>query len=133
MMIGTREAGWTPLDWNSRMKILLGIAKGIAHIHSIMGWEFFHGNISSSNVLVTTDLQGRISDFAVTSFFCSSFKFFEKGYQPPEVIESRKLTQKSDVYSFGILLFEMLTGKSPLECKHLPSWLGFKPWMAFLL
>lgn len=50
------------------------------------------------------------------------------GYNSPEVIETRKVTQKSDVYSFGVLLLEMLTGKSPLQhsgyndAVDLPRW-----------
>lgn len=50
------------------------------------------------------------------------------GYNAPEVIETRKVTQKSDVYSFGVILLEMLTGKTPLkyagynEIIDLPRW-----------
>ena len=73
--------GWTPVDWHSRMKISLGVAKGIAHIHSISGGEFVHGNISSSNALVTADIQGRISNLTITSSVSDSFDHLGKiGY-----------------------------------------------------
>ncbi|KAF2306622.1 hypothetical protein GH714_019860 [Hevea brasiliensis] len=57
--------GRTPLDWESRVKISLGAARGIAHIHSAGGGKIIHGNIKSSNVLLTLDLRGCISDFGL--------------------------------------------------------------------
>ncbi|XAR66053.1 Non-specific serine/threonine protein kinase [Bertholletia excelsa] len=63
---GNRGIGRTPLDWDSRLKISLGTAKGIAHIHSQGGGaKFTHGNIKSSNILLTQDLDGCISDFGL--------------------------------------------------------------------
>lgn len=126
---GNRGIGRTPLDWDTRLKISLGSAKGIAHIHTEGGVKFTHGNIKSSNVLLTRDLDGCISDFGLTPLMnYISYKYRCAGYRAPEVIETRKGTQKSDVYSFGVLLLEMLTGKSPLplsgqdEVVDLPRW-----------
>ncbi|CAK8542103.1 unnamed protein product [Lathyrus sativus] len=116
LLHGKSETGRTRLDWDSRLKIMAGAAKGIAYIHSSNGRKLVHGNIKSSNVLLSTDLQGCISDFGLTSLtsLCVSPKS-PSGYQAPEVNESRKHTQKSDVYSFGVLLLEMLTGKTPVQ------------------
>ncbi|CAN4123419.1 unnamed protein product [Withania somnifera] len=126
---GNRGIGRTPLDWDTRMKISLGAAKGIAHIHTEGGVKFIHGNIKSSNVLLTRDLDGCISDFGLTPLMnYIAYKYRCTGYRAPEVIETRKGTQKSDVYSFGVLLLEMLTGKSPLPLSghdvvvDLPRW-----------
>ncbi|XP_016501017.1 putative inactive receptor kinase At5g58300 [Nicotiana tabacum] len=112
---GNRGFGRIPLDWDARLKISLGAAKGISHIHSDGGFKFIHGNIKSSNVLLTKELDGCISDFGLTTLTnYVSIKYKGAGYCAPEVIETRKGTQKSDVYSFGVLLLELLTGKSPL-------------------
>ncbi|GFY83540.1 leucine-rich repeat protein kinase family protein [Actinidia rufa] len=125
---GNRGTGRT-LDWDSRVKISLGIAKGIAHIHSEGGVKFTHGNIKSSNILLTQDLDGCISDFGLTPL--TNFpgpKSRGPGYCAPEVIETRKSTHKSDVYSFGVLLLEMLTGQAPVkslghdDAVDLPRW-----------
>ncbi|XP_004492584.1 probable inactive receptor kinase At5g58300 [Cicer arietinum] len=129
LLHGSSEMGRTPLDWDSRLKIMAGAAKGIAHIHSANGRKLVHGNIKSSNVLLSIDLQGSISDFGLTPLtsLCVSPKS-PPGYQAPEVNESRKSTQKSDVYSFGVLLLEMLTGKTPAQYSghddvvDLPKW-----------
>lgn len=129
MTAGNREIGRTPLDWESRVKISLGSARGIAHIHSSGGGKLIHGNIKSSNVLLSQDLQGCISDFGLTPLMSYlTVPSRNPGYRAPEVIENRKPTQKSDVYSFGVLLLEMLTGKAPIQSPghddlvDLPRW-----------
>ncbi|XP_015950574.1 probable LRR receptor-like serine/threonine-protein kinase At1g51810 [Arachis duranensis] len=121
LLHGTTKDRENPLDWDSRMKILLGVAKGLAHIHSLDGGNYVHGNIRSSNVLVTNDHQGCISDLSMTYSLSISFpQFRNTGYQDRDFCFGRKekvnvLTQKCDVYSFGVLLFEMLTGRVPSE------------------
>ncbi|XP_017408560.1 probable inactive receptor kinase At5g58300 [Vigna angularis] len=128
LLHGTRETGRAPLDWDSRLKIVVGAARGVCHIHLANGRKLVHGNIKSSNVILTIDLQGCISDFGLTPLtnFCASSR--SPGYGAPEVIEQRKSTQKSDVYSFGVLLLEMLTGKTPVQYSghdeevDLPKW-----------
>ncbi|KAK4771252.1 hypothetical protein SAY87_031784 [Trapa incisa] len=118
----------TPLDWGSRVKICLGVAKGVAHIHS-GGGKFIHGNIKSSNILLSQDQQGCISEFGLSPMIrCLVVPPRHAGYRAPEVMKSLKPSQKSDVYSFGVLLLEMLTGKSPVQSPRredvfdLPRW-----------
>ncbi|KAL0303992.1 UNVERIFIED_CONTAM: putative inactive receptor kinase [Sesamum radiatum] len=123
---GDRGVGRTPLDWDSRLNISLGAARGIAHIHSEGGAKFIHGNIKSSNILLRGGLDGCISDFGVSPLINYAYtRQHGPCYQAPEVIETRKATQKSDVYSFGVLLLEILTGKFPLrsgDVVDLPRW-----------
>ncbi|CAL5407604.1 unnamed protein product [Camellia sinensis] len=129
LLHGNRGIGRNPLDWDSRLKISLGTARGIAHIHSEGGVKFTHGNVKSSNVLLTQDHNACVSDYGLTpltNFLATPSR--GPGYRAPEVSETRKVTQKSDVYSFGVLLLEMLTGKAPLKSAghddpvDLPRW-----------
>ncbi|KAE9598879.1 hypothetical protein Lal_00022457 [Lupinus albus] len=129
LLHGNRSGGGTPLDWDSRVKISLGTARGIAHIHSVGGPKLAHGNIKSSNVLLSQDNDGCISDFGLTPLMnVPTTPSRAAGYRAPEVIETRKHTHKSDVYSFGVLLLEMLTGKAPIQSPgrddmvDLPRW-----------
>ncbi|EOA13044.1 hypothetical protein CARUB_v10026045mg [Capsella rubella] len=118
-----------PLDWDSRLKITLSAAKGIAHLHAVGGPKFSHGNIKSSNVIMKQDSDGCISDFGLSPLMAVPIAPMRgAGYRAPEVIETRKHTHKSDIYSFGVLILEMLTGKSPVQSPSrddmvdLPRW-----------
>uniref|UniRef100_A0A0D9VTN5 Protein kinase domain-containing protein n=1 Tax=Leersia perrieri TaxID=77586 RepID=A0A0D9VTN5_9ORYZ len=120
----------TPLDWNTRMKIILGTAHGIAQIHAEGGSKLTHGNIKSTNVLLDQAHNPYVSDYGLSALMSLpiSTSRVVVGYRAPETIESRKFTHKSDVYSFGVLLMEMLTGKAPLQSQgqddvvDLPRW-----------
>ncbi|KAL5711514.1 hypothetical protein ACHQM5_021960 [Ranunculus cassubicifolius] len=129
LLHGSRGTGRTPLDWESRIKIALTAARGITHIHSTGGGKFSHGNIKSSNILLTQDLDACVSDFGLTPLMnFPTTPSRSAGYRAPELVETRKPNQKSDVYSFGVLLLEMLTGKAPLQSPgrddiaDLPRW-----------
>ncbi|KAL5537757.1 hypothetical protein UlMin_044670 [Ulmus minor] len=127
---GFRGAERIPLDWEARVKISLGTARGIAHIHSQGGAKFIHGNIKSSNILLNQELDPSIIDVGLATIVNFPALLSRiTGYRAPEAAtETRKLTQKSDVYSFGVLLLEMLTGKVPLrypgydDVVDLPRW-----------
>ncbi|KAK6118179.1 hypothetical protein DH2020_048080 [Rehmannia glutinosa] len=125
---GNREYGRS-LDWESRVKISLGAAKGVAHMHSAAAGKLTHGNIKSSNVLLTQAFTACITDFGLTPLMGTpSIPLRNVGYRAPEIVETGKSTQKSDVYSFGVLLLELLTGKAPIqsggqdEVLDLPRW-----------
>lgn len=111
-----------------RSSIALGVARGIAYLHS-QGSNISHGNIKSSNVLLTKTHGPRVSDFGLAQLVGpSSTPNRVSGYRAPEVTDSRRVSQKADVYSFGVLLLELLTGKAPThallneEGVDLPRW-----------
>ncbi|TYG59408.1 hypothetical protein ES288_D08G300000v1 [Gossypium darwinii] len=127
LLHGSRVSGRTPPNWDSRRKIALTAARGLAHLH-VTG-KVVHGNIKSSNILLRPDHEACMSDFGLNPIFsntASSSRF--SGYRAPEVVETRNVTFKSDVYSFGVVLLELLTGKSPNQTSmgeegiDLPRW-----------
>ncbi|KAF2299047.1 hypothetical protein GH714_030199 [Hevea brasiliensis] len=126
--IGNKGAGRTPLSWEIRCGIALGAARGIQYLHS-QGTNVSHGNIKSSNILLTQSYEARVSDFGLAHLVGpSSTPNRVAGYRAPEVTDPRRVSQKADVYSFGVLLLELLTGKPPThallneEGVDLPRW-----------
>ncbi|XP_016443234.1 putative inactive receptor kinase At1g48480 [Nicotiana tabacum] len=122
---GSKGTGRTPLNWEIRSSIALGIAHGIDYLHS-QGPNVSHANIKSCNVLLTKSYEARVSDFGLANLVGPpSSPTRVAGYRAPEVTDSRKVSQKADVYSFGVLLLELLTGKAPTmneEGVDLPRW-----------
>lgn len=53
------------LDWPTRRKICLGIARGLAYLHEESRLKIVHRDIKTSNVLLDKDLNAKISDFGL--------------------------------------------------------------------
>ncbi|KAL0425216.1 UNVERIFIED_CONTAM: putative inactive receptor kinase [Sesamum radiatum] len=128
LLHGNKGAGRTPLNWEIRTRIALGAARGIEYLH-FQGHSVSHGNIKSSNILLTKSYDARVSDFGLNHLVGPpSSPTRVAGYRAPEVTDPRKVSQKADVYSFGVLLLELLTGKAPThallneEGVDLPRW-----------
>lgn len=125
LLHGNRAGGRTPLNWETRSAIALGAARGITYIHS-NGPSISHGNIKSSNILLSSNYEARVCDFGLRQVVSpASAPNRVAGYRAPEVTDPRKVSQKADVYSFGVFLLELLTGKAPIvneEGVDLPRW-----------
>lgn len=130
LLHGKRGEGRTPLDWETRLKIAIGAARGLAHIHSQNNGKLVHGNIKASNIFLNAEGYGCVSDIGLAAVMSPMPPPVMRaaGYRAPEVTDTRKATQASDVYSFGVVLLELLTGKSPIhatggeEIVHLVRW-----------
>lgn len=53
------------LNWPTRQKICLGIARGLAYLHEESRIKIVHRDIKTSNVLLDKDLNAKISDFGL--------------------------------------------------------------------
>ena len=53
------------MDWLTRRKICLGIAKGLAYLHEESRLKIVHRDIKATNVLLDKDLSAKISDFGL--------------------------------------------------------------------
>ncbi|KAK4706335.1 hypothetical protein R3W88_034097 [Solanum pinnatisectum] len=116
------------LTWKVRTRIAYGVARGLEFLHA-QGPSVCHGNIRSSNVLLTNSFDVRLSDHGLFRLFMSNPTLsLNGGYQAPEVGYAYDISKKSDVYSFGVLSLEILTGNAPLDTIgknkgiDLPSW-----------
>lgn len=107
------------LTWHIRMKIAVDVARGLEYLHEHRSPPVVHRDLKSSNILLDSDFNAKLSDFGLTVNLGAQNKNIKLsgtlGYVAPEYLLDGKLTDKSDVYAFGVVLLELLTGKKPVE------------------
>ncbi|KAH0912195.1 hypothetical protein HID58_035516 [Brassica napus] len=98
------------LDWIMRLRISMGVAYCLDHMHGLKP-PIVHSNLISSSVQLTEDYAVKIADF--------NFGYL-KGPSETETSTNALIdthisvtTQEDNVHSFGLLLFELMTGKLP--------------------
>ncbi|BAT91413.1 hypothetical protein LR48_Vigan05g229700 [Vigna angularis] len=103
------------LDWPTRLKIVKGIARGLAYLYSALPSVIVpHGHLKSSNVLLDESFEPLLTDYALSPVI--NLDHAQKvilPYKSPEYAQLGRITKKTDVWSFGILILEILTGKFP--------------------
>ncbi|KAK4484658.1 hypothetical protein RD792_007247 [Penstemon davidsonii] len=116
-LFGTEEQKLN-LNWPTRKKICLGIAKGLAFLHEESRLKIVHRDIKATNILLDKDLNAKISDFGLAKLdeeentHISTRIAGTIGYMAPEYAMRGYLTDKADVYSFGIVALEIVSGKN---------------------
>ncbi|KAK9102439.1 hypothetical protein Sjap_019693 [Stephania japonica] len=107
------------LDWNTRLKIALGAAQGLAYLHHDCSPHIIHRDVKSPNILLDKDFEAHLADFGIAKSMSKSHSSTSIagsiGYIDPEYAETSRLTEKSDVYSYGVVLLELLTGRKIVD------------------
>ncbi|KAK7244116.1 hypothetical protein RIF29_38934 [Crotalaria pallida] len=117
-----QEKSQLKLDWSTRRKICIGIARGLAYLHGESRLKIVHRDIKATNVLLDKDLNPKISDFGLAKLNEEGHTHMTTrvagtyGYMAPEYAMHGYLTDKADVYSFGIVALEIVCGKSNTKC-----------------
>ncbi|KAJ8760155.1 hypothetical protein K2173_011011 [Erythroxylum novogranatense] len=102
------------LDWQTRLKIVKGAAKGMAYLYNELPIMVPHGHLKSSNVLLDDSMEPLLTDYALRPVINpESAHSLMVAYKSPEYTLHGRTTNKTDIWSLGILILEILTGKFP--------------------
>ncbi|KAJ1420110.1 Protein kinase domain [Sesbania bispinosa] len=103
------------LDWPTRLKIIKGVARGLAYLYKeFPDQNIPHGHLKSSNVLLNHSFEPLLAEYGLAVVMEKRHAHqFMAAYKSPEVSQYEKPSEKSDVWCLGILILEILTGKFP--------------------
>ncbi|ESW12493.1 hypothetical protein PHAVU_008G117800 [Phaseolus vulgaris] len=109
------------LNWSQRFRITKGVASGLLYLHEEWEQVVVHRDIKASNVLLDSELNGRLGDFGLSRLYehgtdpHTTHVVGTLGYLAPEHTRTGKATTNSDVFAFGAFMLEVVCGRRPIE------------------
>ncbi|KAI9120709.1 hypothetical protein K1719_007742 [Acacia pycnantha] len=109
------------LDWNRRMRIALGAARGLLYLHEQCNPKIIHRDVKAANILLDESFEAVVGDFGLAKLLDQRDSHVTTavrgtvGHIAPEYLSTGQSSEKTDVFGFGILLLELITGQKTLD------------------
>jgi serine/threonine protein kinase len=109
-----------PLDWGTRCRVILDIAKGLCYLHEECRRKIAHLDIKPQNILLDENFNAKLADFGLSKLIdrdqskVMTVMRGTPGYLAPEWLTSQ-ITEKVDIYSFGVVVMEVICGRKNID------------------
>ena len=106
---------------DERLLLVERVCTAVAAAHR---QRIVHRDLKPSNILVQSDGTPKLLDFGIAKVLepvteaQTSGRLLTPEFASPEQLLARVVTPASDVYSLGVLMYRLLTGRSPYDCRE---------------
>ncbi|GLU11566.1 hypothetical protein SLE2022_283030 [Rubroshorea leprosula] len=123
------------LTWSQRHRILRDVASALLYLHEEWEQVVLHRDVKASNVLLDSNLNGRLGDFGLARLHDHGAKpettklVGTIGYLAPEITRTGMASTSTDVFAFGAFLLEVACGRRPIEQQRQPDEVFLVEWI----
>lgn len=106
------------LSWEETIFFAEQVARALMHAHSR---GIIHQDVKPQNVIILRDGTAKLTDFGIASFAAAQeTRVVQEAigsvhYISPEQAKGAWVDDRSDLYSLGVVMYEMLTGRTPYD------------------
>uniref|UniRef100_A0A0D3G4Z9 Protein kinase domain-containing protein n=1 Tax=Oryza barthii TaxID=65489 RepID=A0A0D3G4Z9_9ORYZ len=107
---------WMGEPWRAGSEV------GLNYLHTLCSPRLIHRDVKAGNILLTANLEAKISDFGLTRPSIHGTVETRTitqlagtpGYMDPESLQASHPSESNDVYSFGVVLMVVITGRTAI-------------------
>lgn len=104
-------------DLRNKLKIAAQVARALGYVHT---QKIIHRDLKPENIHINTAGVVKLIDFGIAKteglqMTRAGYVLGTPYYMAPEQVRGENITEQVDVYAFGVLLFELLTGRKPVQ------------------
>jgi formylglycine-generating enzyme required for sulfatase activity len=106
-------------DLRNKLRIAAQVARALGYVHT---QKIIHRDLKPDNIHINTAGVVKLIDFGIAKteglqMTRAGYVLGTPFYMAPEQVTGQHITDQVDVYAFGVLLFELLTGRKPVEAE----------------